>query len=136
MRQAAAAADAASANEMAATGPSRPITDGVRGLGDASADETAATGQSRPITDGGPELGKAVVRPDVVSYSAAITACANAGQRRRALTLLRDMRAEGVFPNVSRRQSVTKFAENGLSWLTISGRLVVTVVDYQVPGTR
>lgn len=115
MRQAAAAADAAaaaaSANEMPATGPSRPITDAGPGLGDASANEMAATGQSRPITDGGPGLGKAVVRPDVVSYSAAITACGNAGQRRRALTLLSDMRAEGVFPNVSRPQCIIKMSD-------------------------
>lgn len=41
-----------------------------------------------------------VVRPDVVSYSAAITACGNGGQRSRALALLEEMRAEGVPPNV------------------------------------
>lgn len=111
MRQAAAAAaDAAFANEIPATGPSRPITDAVSGAGDAAANETVTTGQSRSTTDGGLRLGKAVVRPDVVSFSAAITACGNAGQRRRALTLLSDMRAEGVFPNVSHRQHVRKTA--------------------------
>lgn len=41
------------------------------------------------------------IRPDVFTFSTAITACANAGQRRRALALLEDMRAEGVVPNVS-----------------------------------
>lgn len=45
--------------------------------------------------------GREFIFPDVVSYSAAITACGNAGQRRRALALLGDMRAEGVRPNVS-----------------------------------
>ena len=110
MRQAAAAADAAFANEIPATGPSRGITDAIPGVGDAAANETVVIGQSRPITDGGPGLGKAVVRPDVVSFSAAITACGNAGQRRRALTLLSDMRAEGVFPNVSHLQLVRKTA--------------------------
>lgn len=42
-----------------------------------------------------------VVRPDVVSYSAAITACGNSGEWRRALALLRVMREQGVPPNVS-----------------------------------
>ncbi|CAM9780566.1 unnamed protein product, partial [Hapterophycus canaliculatus] len=41
-----------------------------------------------------------VVRPDVVSYSAAITACGNSGEWRRALALLRVMREQGVPPNV------------------------------------
>lgn len=45
--------------------------------------------------------GRELIVPDVFSYSAAITACGNAGQRRRALALLSDMRAEGVRPNVS-----------------------------------
>lgn len=42
----------------------------------------------------------AVVRPDVFSYSAAITACGNCGEWRRALALLRVMREQGVPPNV------------------------------------
>lgn len=41
-----------------------------------------------------------VVRPDVFSYSAAITACGNCGEWRRALALLRVMREQGVPPNV------------------------------------
>ncbi|CAN0137278.1 unnamed protein product [Scytosiphon promiscuus] len=41
-----------------------------------------------------------VVRPDVVSYSAAITACGNSGEWRRAVALLRVMREQGVPPNV------------------------------------
>ena len=41
-----------------------------------------------------------VVRPDVFSYSAAITACGNCGEWRRALALLRVMRTQGVPPNV------------------------------------
>lgn len=41
------------------------------------------------------------VRPDVFSYSAAITACGNCGEWRRALALLRVMREQGVPPNVS-----------------------------------
>ncbi|CAM9882463.1 unnamed protein product [Ectocarpus sp. 12 AP-2014] len=42
----------------------------------------------------------AAVRPDVFSYSAAITACGNCGEWRRALALLRVMREQGVPPNV------------------------------------
>lgn len=38
--------------------------------------------------------------PDVFSYSAAISACANAGMRQEALALLEEMRQEGVSPNV------------------------------------
>lgn len=41
------------------------------------------------------------IRPDVVSYSAAITALGRGRQRHRALKLLREMREEGVAPNVS-----------------------------------
>lgn len=41
-----------------------------------------------------------VVRPDVFSYSAAITACGNCGEWRRALAMLRVMREQGVTPNV------------------------------------
>lgn len=41
-----------------------------------------------------------IVRPDVFSYSAAITACGNCGEWRRALALLRVMREQGVPPNV------------------------------------
>lgn len=41
------------------------------------------------------------ILPDVFSYSAAITACAVAGRRRQALELLKEMRDEGVPPNVS-----------------------------------
>lgn len=43
---------------------------------------------------------KSRVHPDVVSYSAAITACSYAGQRGLALSLLNQMRKEGVAPNV------------------------------------
>lgn len=66
-------------------------------VGTIAADETGAAGVSRSE--------KPVVRPDVVTYSAAISACANAGQRRRALELLHDMRADGVPPNVRRSSS-------------------------------
>lgn len=57
-------------------------------------------GESGGDPDGG-DGRREVIHPDVISYSSAITACGNAGQWRRALVLLRDMRAEGVAPNVS-----------------------------------
>lgn len=61
---------------------------------------------------GGERLICRSVRPDVVSYSSAITACGKAGQRRRALALLGDMRVEGVPPNV--RFFVVVFLRSGI----------------------
>lgn len=69
--------------------------------------ETAAAAASEAKAVGGgsavpvkPPAAPMVVRPDVFSYSAAITACGNCGEWRRALALLQVMREQGVPPNV------------------------------------
>lgn len=87
------------------------VLDGMRrAAADADRQREATDGKYRSSSvadggggsSGGAGVGEryGVVRPDVVSYSAAITACGNGGQRSRALALLEEMRADGVPPNV------------------------------------
>lgn len=70
---------------------------------EAAAAATAFKADPAAGIDGGAAMSPsapAAVRPDVFSYSAAITACGNCGEWRRALALLRVMREQGVPPNV------------------------------------
>lgn len=60
------------------------------------------------------------VRPDVFSYSAAITACGNCGEWRRALALLRVMREQGVPPNVRDVDQSTLPAGAEPTWRVLS----------------
>lgn len=78
----------------------------------ANAVETAAASAAKAVAGDGdvsavavkPPTAPVVVRPDVFSYSAAITACGNCGEWRRALALLQVMREQGVPPNVRFRE--------------------------------
>ncbi len=68
---------------------------------EAKASAAGRSGDDPEVSPATPPATPAVVRPDVFSYSAAITACGNCGEWRRALALLRIMRTQGVPPNVS-----------------------------------
>lgn len=67
---------------------------------EAKASAARRSGDDSEGAPANPPPAPTVVRPDVFSYSAAITACGNCGEWRRALALLRVMRTQGVPPNV------------------------------------
>ena len=54
--------------------------------------------------------------PNVITFSAAISACEKGGQWERALSLLTEMRAQGVEPNVISFNAAISACDKGAQW--------------------
>ena len=62
------------------------------------------------------EMKSRSVEPDVISFSAAISACGAGGQWERALSLLEEMRTRGVEPNVYSFNATISACEKAGQW--------------------
>ena len=56
------------------------------------------------------------IKPDVVSYNAAISACKKGGKWGKALALLEEMHGEGIEPNVITYSAAISACEKGGQW--------------------
>ena len=62
------------------------------------------------------EMRVAAVAPNVISYSAAISACEKGGRWEQAVSLLDEMREAGVLPNVVSFNAAISACEKGGRW--------------------